>query len=308
MAQGLEQRVAAVRRFSRFYTQQIGLLHEGYLDSPFNLAQSRVLYELAHWGTTTASELSADLALDAGYLSRILRGFEKQGFLTRAPAPNDRRQNLITLSEAGYVAFAPLNRRSREDIGTMLRKLPGAEQKRLVEAMETIEGLLGAVPERRAPWLMRPHRPGDWGWIVSRHGAVYAEEYGFDETFEALVAEIVAGIIKNFDPAREHCWIAEQDGENVGSVILVRRTKAVAKLRLLIVEKRARGLGIGRRLVEECLRFARAAGYRKVTLWTQSILVEARHLYEDAGFRLVAEEKNRSFGVDLVSETWELDL
>jgi len=304
---GFEQRVAAVRRFNRFYTQRIGVVG-AYLGSAFSLAETRVLYELAHRGTTTASELSRDLRLDAGYLSRILRGFERRGYLARRRAEGDGRQQVLSLTDAGAEAFAPLNVRSREEIGGLLGALPEADQRRLVGAMRTIERLLGAEPEHKAPYLLRPHQPGDMGWVVHRHGALYAQEYGFDERFEAMVAGIAAHFIENFQPGRERCWIAEKDGEVVGSVFVVAQSKTVAKIRLLLIEPKARGLGLGHRLVGECIRFARQAGYRKLTLWTNSVLLAARKIYEDAGFSLVEAEPHRSFGQDLVGEYWELKL
>lgn len=304
----LDDRVAAVRRFNRFYTLKIGALAEGHSKSPFSLAEARVLYELANRDRPTAGELARDLGLDAGYLSRILAGFERRGQIVKEPSPADGRQSLLALTEAGRAAFAPLNDQTRRDIASMLAPLRAADQERLVTAMRTIEELLGAAPENRAPYLLRPHQPGDMGWVVSAHGALYAREYGWDQTFEALVAEIVARFVRRYDPARERCWIAEKDGANVGSAFVVRKSASVAKLRLLIVDPKARGLGIGRRLVEECVRFARQARYRKLTLWTNSILHAARHLYEEAGFTLVKSEPHRSFGHELVGETWDLKL
>jgi DNA-binding MarR family transcriptional regulator/N-acetylglutamate synthase-like GNAT family acetyltransferase len=304
----LERRIEVVRRFNRLYTRRIGVLHEGYLDSPFSLTEVRVLYELAHREKATASELGKELGLDAGYLSRILRGFRQRGLIADKPSEADGRQRLLWLTEQGQAVFAPLHARSRDEIGAMLRALSPAEQHRLVEAMRTIEGLLGARPEHELPYLLRPHGPGDMGWVVHRHGVLYAQEYGWDEQFEALVASIVAKFIQHFDPKRERCWIAERDGEIAGSVFLVSQSKTVAKLRMLLVEPKARGLGIGTRLVDECVRFARAAGYRKIVLWTNSVLVAARHMYEQAGFRLVHAEPHHSFGHDLIGETWELQL
>ena len=303
-----EQRVATVRRFNRFYTKQIGLLHEGYLESSFSLAEARVLYELAHRDKPAATELAHELALDAGYLSRILRGFERRRLIRRTPSKADRRQSHLSLTERGRAAFAPLNVRSRADIGAMLDRLGPGEQRRLIEAMQTIEGFLGAPAESRAAYVLRPHQPGDMGWVVHRHGALYGQEYGWDEQFEALVASVVAKFIQNFDPKRERCWIAEKDGEIVGSVFLVSASRTVAQLRLLLVEPKARGLGIGGHLVTECVRFARQVGYRKITLWTNSVLRAARRIYEAAGFRLVRKERHRSFGRDLIGETWELSL
>jgi DNA-binding MarR family transcriptional regulator/N-acetylglutamate synthase-like GNAT family acetyltransferase len=303
-----DQRVEAVRRFNRFYTKQIGVLHEGLLRSPFSLTEARVLYELAQREKPTATELSRELGLDAGYLSRILHGFKKRRLIDKKASEADGRQSLLWLTEQGQEAFATLNARSRDEIGTMLRDLRAVEQSRLIEAMHTIEELLGAQPEQKAPYLLRPHHPGDMGWVVHRHGVLYPQEYGWDEQFEALVASIVAKFIRHYDPKQERCWIAEKDGENVGSVFLVKHSKTVAKLRLLLVEPKGRGLGIGKRLVSECVRFARQVGYRKLTLWTNSVLHAARHIYEETGFRLVHEEPHHSFGHDLIGETWELKL
>jgi DNA-binding MarR family transcriptional regulator/GNAT superfamily N-acetyltransferase len=301
-------RVAAVRRFNRFYTRQIGLLHEGYLDSPFSLTEARTLYELAHRDGLTAAEIGTDLQVDAGYLSRILRGFERRGLLDRAPSRSDGRRSLLSLTAKGRTAFAPLHARSREEIGAMLGKLSAPDQARLVDAMGTIEGLLVAHPEQRAPYVLRPQQAGDMGWVVHRHGVLYAQEYGWDEHFEALVADIVSKFIAHYDPKKERCWIAEKDGQIVGSVFIVKHSKATAQLRLLLVEPHARGLGIGARLVDECVRFARQAGYRKIVLWTNSVLVAARRLYAKARFRLVRKERHHSFGHDLIGETWELKL
>ena len=303
-----DQRVAAVRRFNRFYTRQIGLLQESYLKSQFSLSQVRVLYELAHRERPTATELGRELGLDPGYLSRILRLFEKRGFLKRTPSKADGRQSHLFLTARGQAAFAPLNTRSREEIGSMLRALRARDQIRLVDSMHAIEGVLGAQPEKKVPYLLRPHRPGDMGWVVSRHGALYAQEYGWDETFEALVAGIVKKFIEHYDPRKERCWIAEKDGEPVGSVFVVKQSATVAKLRLMLVEPKARGLGIGARLVDECVRFAGQTGYGKLTLWTNSVLRAARRIYKEAGFRLVRQERHRSFGHDLVGETWDLKL
>jgi DNA-binding MarR family transcriptional regulator/GNAT superfamily N-acetyltransferase len=303
----LEQRIAAVRRFNRFYTRQIGVLGD-YLDSPFSLTEARVLYELAHRDGPTAAELAAEIGLDAGYLSRIVKRFEQRGFLQRARSKADGRQAHLSLTARGRKAFAPLHARSRDEIAALLGRLPVARQHRLLEALRTVEELLGAPGERTSPYLLRSHQPGDMGWVVHRHAVLYAEEFGWNEEFEALVATVVADFIRRFDPRRDHCWIAEKDGEPVGSVFCVKRSKTVAQLRLLLIEPKARGVGLGGRLVDECLRFARRAGYRKVTLWTNSILVAARRIYEQAGFRLVHSEPHRSFGHDLVGETWEIDL
>ena len=304
----LDNRISAVRRFNRFYTRQIGLLRDGLYSSPFSLAEVRVLYELAHHARATASELCRDLGLDPGYLSRILAGFARRGFIQRKPSRTDRRRNDLTLTRKGRAAFAPLDRASHDEIGALLGRLAPPRQARLVQAMDTIEAVLGDRRRATAPYLLRPHRPGDMGWIVHRHAVLYAQEYGWDERFEALVAGIAAKFIENFDPSGERCWIAERGGAIVGAVVLVRQSKTVAKLRLLLVEPDARGLGIGARLVEECVRFARAARYRRIVLWTNSILVAARHIYEQTGFRLIHRERHHSFGHDLVGETWELPL
>jgi DNA-binding MarR family transcriptional regulator/N-acetylglutamate synthase-like GNAT family acetyltransferase len=303
-----DRRVGDVRQFNRFWTRQIGVLREGYLESPFSLTEVRVLYELAHREETTASELGEELGLDAGYLSRIFRGFEKRGLIHKRPSEADGRRRLLRLTERGWEAFAPLDARSRSEIGAMLGGLSIVGQERLVKAMRAIEGLLSVRPDPVVPYLLRPHQPGDMGWVVHRHGVLYAREYGWDERFEALVAEIVAKFIQQYDPRVERCWIAERDGEVVGCVFLVRESKEIAKLRLLLVEPEVRGLGIGSRLVEECIRFARQAGYLKITLWTNDVLISARRIYEGIGFQLVHQETHHSFGHDLVGQTWDLML
>jgi DNA-binding MarR family transcriptional regulator/GNAT superfamily N-acetyltransferase len=304
----LDRHVAALRRFNRFYTQKIGVLGDGLFESRFSLAESRVLYELAHRDRPTASELSRDLGLDAGYLSRILARFQRERMIERRPSPADGRQSLLALTKKGRQTFQPMERASRAAVAHLLASLSRPERQRLAQAAQTIEALLGPKGQNREPYLVRAHHPGDMGWVVHRHAAIYAREYGFDETFEALVAEIVAKFIRDFDPKRERCWIAERDGEILGSVFLVRQSETVAKLRLLLVEPEARGLGIGKRLVDECVRFARDRRYRKITLWTNSILTAARRIYENAGFTLTEKETHRSFGCDLVGETWELKL
>jgi len=304
----IAQRAEAMRCFNRFYTKQIGVLHEGLVQSPFSLTEVRVLYELAHRDKVTASELATDLGLDAGYLSRMLRRFDYCGFLDKSPSPTDGRRTHLRLTPQGRDAFAPLDQRSHDEAAAMLGRFSAAEQNRLLEAMRTIEELLGPPAAAREPYLLRPHQPGDMGWIIHRHGVLYAQEYGWDEQFEALVAEIAAKFIQHFDPKRERCWIAEKDGEIVGSVFLVKKSKTVAKLRLLLVEPAARVLGIGKRLVAECVRFARRVGYKKMTLWTQSDLPAARRIYEQAGFRLVQKKPHHSWARDLVSETWDLKL
>jgi DNA-binding MarR family transcriptional regulator/GNAT superfamily N-acetyltransferase len=303
-----EARIAGVRAFNRFYTPLIGLLHDGYLDSPFSLTQVRVLYELAHQAPMTASQLGRELGLDPSYLSRILRTFADLGVVDRRRSDDDARQSILSLTEHGRELFGGLNQRSHDAIATILDDLGTADQRRLLAAMATIQAVLGGRPSTRVPYVLRPPVAGDLGWVVQRHGVRYAEEYGWDETFEALVAEIVAGYGRAHDAKRERCWIAEIDGANVGCIFCVRKTDTVAQLRLLLVEPDARGLGIGRRLVDEVIRFARSTGYRRVTLWTNDVLVAARRIYQAAGFRLVAEEAHHSFGHDLVGQNWELEL
>ena len=303
-----DRRVGAVRRFNRFWTRRIGVLREEYLESPFSLTEVRVLYELAHREDTTASELGKELGLDKGYLSRILRGFEERGLIAKKSSETDGRRSLLRLTEGGQEAFVPLDARSREDVGAMLEALSAAEQDRLVGAMRTIERLLGAQPEPKVPYLLRPHEAGDMGWVVHRHGILYAREYGWDERFEALVARIVADFVDYYDPAKERCWIVEMAGEIVGCVFVVKASDTVAKLRLLLVEPEARGLGLGTHLVEECIRFARGRGYEKLTLWTNSVLDAARRIYEEKGFEVVEEEEHHSFGKDLIGQNWELKL
>lgn len=305
-------RVEAVRRFNRFYTNQIGVLQERLLRSPFSITEARVLYELAHRKKPTATSLIRELALDPGYLSRILRRFQNRGLVRSAVSASDGRQSLLELTPQGARSFATLNSRSHREVGKILRTLPTGEQQRMIGAMHTLESILGAPPANAArdnvPYLIRLHQPGDMGWVVHRHGVLYAQEYGYDMQFEALVAAIVSGFIRNFDSKRERCWIAEKDGEIAGSVFLVKHSKRVAQLRLLLVEPKARGLGIGSRLVSECIRFARQAGYAKITLWTQSDLDAARHIYKQSGFRITKKKAHHSFGQDLVAETWEIKL
>jgi DNA-binding MarR family transcriptional regulator/GNAT superfamily N-acetyltransferase len=303
-----DEEVAAVRAFNRFYTRRLGVLDQQLLKSPFSLSEARVLYELAHRDDAAAKEIGIELGLDPGYLSRIVQNFEENGLITRKPLPADRRQYRLSLTAKGRQAFTKLDRSSHDEIAAMLDQLGAAERATIVSAMGTIKHVLEPRAGARPPFLLRSHRPGDIGWVVSRHGAIYAQEYGWDISFEALVAEIAAQFIRSFDPAREHCWIAEVDGEPVGSIFLVKAADNVAKLRLLLVDKKARGLGVGRALTEQCIRFAREKGYGSITLWTQSILVAARDIYQRAGFVRVAEEKHHSFGVDLVGETWELGL
>ena len=301
--------VPAVRRFNRFYTKQIGVLREGVLGSNFSLAEGRVLYELAHHDRATATDVGTALGLDAGYISRMLRGFGERGLVRRTRSHADGRRAHLSLTRSGQSAFGHLDQRSHDDVAGMLRKLSAADQRRLVAAMLTIEELLGAKPDGAPSYVLRPPQAGDLGWIVHRQGALYAEEWGYNEDFEALAAEIVAAFVQQLRPSKERCWIAERDGAIVGSVLLVRKSNTVAKLRLLFVEPSARGLGIGSRLIGECVRFARQARYRKITLWTQSELDAARRLYRKAGFILTAKKRHDSFGrTGLVAETWDLEL
>lgn len=304
----LEDRIAAVRHFDRFFTRQIGVLREGLLHSPYTLTEARIIYELAQHDNLTASDLGHELGLDAGYLSRILARLEQQGLLEKVRPESDGRQRLLLLTPAGREAFALLDRRSRDEVGEMLADLTEEDQQQLLKAMQTIERVLTKGFKYAEPFVLRPHEPGDMGWVTYRHGVLYAQEYGWNEEFEALVAQIVSDFIKNYKPERERCWIAEMKGEIVGSVFVVQASETVAKLRLLLVEPKARGMGLGARLVDECIRFARRRGYKKMMLWTNSVLVAARHIYEKAGFTLVAEETHHSFGHDLVGETWELTL
>jgi DNA-binding MarR family transcriptional regulator/GNAT superfamily N-acetyltransferase len=301
-------RVAAIREFNRFYTSRIGVLDEGYLSSRLSVTEVRVLYELAHRGSATASELGRDLGIDAGYLSRILRTFARRGMIARTAAKDDARKSILRLTARGKATVAPLEERAREQIGVMLGDVPPAEQDRVVGAMRTIERGLRPGSRATRKVALRPHRPGDMGWVVERHGALYWREYGWDVSFEALVADIVAKFITHLEPKRERCWIAEVDGERAGCVFCVKKSKTVAKLRLLLVEPRARGIGLGSRLVDECIRFARAAGYRELTLWTNDVLAAARRIYERAGFELVESERHSSFGKALVGQNWTLRL
>lgn len=300
--------VDAVRRFNRFYTRRVGALRAGLLGSAYPLPEARLVYEIGQRRQCSAGELAADLDLDAGYLSRLLAGLRRRGLLQAKPSPQDARRSLLSLTGKGRRSFAQLDTRSREEVAGMLGALAGGERERLVGAMKTVESLLEKKAPARDAISLRAHRPGDIGWVVSRHGAVYAAEYGWDERFEALVAGIAARFIQQLEPQRERCWIAEMGGEPVGCVFLVKEKNTVAKLRLLLVEPRARGTGLGRRLVRECIDFARSAGYRKLVLWTQSNLAAARGIYKSEGFRLAKTEKHASFGVKLTGEYWEMKL
>lgn len=302
-----KSRIDAVRRFNRFYTRKIGVLEQHLLESHFTLTEARVLFELAHREATLAKEIGAELGLDPGYLSRIVQAFMKKGLVTRKPVPSDRRQFKLALTSKGKQAFDRLNRTSHQEVGKMLDELPADGEQHLIDAMKTIEGLLGEAASHPEA-ILRAHRPGDMGWVVQQHGLLYTREFDWDISFEGMVAEIVAQFLKNFDPKRECCWIAELDGRQVGSVFLVKHSDSVAKLRLLLVDPAGRGLGLGKRLVDECIAFARDCGYRKITLWTQSMLLPARGIYEHAGFVRVATEPHHSFGHELIGETWERDV
>jgi DNA-binding MarR family transcriptional regulator/GNAT superfamily N-acetyltransferase len=304
--------VAAVRRFNRFYTRQIGVLRKNFLNSPYSLGEARVLYEIGNGNARTATEIGRTLDLDAGYLSRVLRDFEKRALIRRETSERDARQSHLTLSPRGREAFALLNRLSQRDIGAMLSKLAPARQTQLIAAMNTIERLLGGedrakLPERRG-YIVREPRHGDFGWIVKRNAEIYAEEYGWTAPFEGVCSQIVADFVNKFDAKRERCWIAEMDGENVGSIMLAKESDDTARIRLLLVDPKARGLGVGARLVNECLRFARRTGYKKITLWTHSVLTAARHIYQKAGFRLMRTERHSSWGRPVISEHWDLQL
>jgi DNA-binding MarR family transcriptional regulator/GNAT superfamily N-acetyltransferase len=303
----MDDRVAAVRAFNRFYTKVIGLLGSGLLGTPYSLTEARLLFEIAQQDETETAELRAALDLDSGYLSRILAGFEKDGVIRRERSKKDGRARVVSLTRKGRTVFRTLDRRSAADAGELLSRIGEDDQRLLVSAMRTIEGVLGESP-RRESFTLRPLRSGDYGWVVQRHGALYKHEYDWDETFEALVARIVAEYVERGDAEREAAWIAEVGGAPVGCVFVVRRKEEVAQLRILLVEPHARGMGIGGRLVDECISFARAKGYEKIVLWTNDVLVDARRIYEHAGFELVEEGPHHSFGHYLVEQTWSLAL
>jgi DNA-binding MarR family transcriptional regulator/GNAT superfamily N-acetyltransferase len=306
--QDSDRQISAVRAFNRFYTRKLGVLDQHFMKSPFSLSEGRVLYELAHREDLAAKAIGIELGLDPGYLSRLIQNFDEEGLITRKPLPSDRRQYRLSLTAKGRQAFAKLDRSSDDQVAAMLEAIPPGEAERLISAMSVIERLLGATEASPARAILREPRPGDMGWVVQSHGALYASEYGFDSSFEALVAEIAAKFLTSFDASRERCWIADLDGVPVGSVFLVKHSDDVAKLRLLLVDPAGRGQGLGQKLVAECIAFAKACGYRKITLWTQSILLAARKIYQDSGFVLVASEPHRSFGQSLIGETWEREL
>jgi DNA-binding MarR family transcriptional regulator/GNAT superfamily N-acetyltransferase len=308
------QHIADIRRFNRFYTRLVGVLDEGHLQTPFSLTEGRVLFEIANRETPTATAIAAELGLDAGYLSRLLDRLQRRRLITRTRSARDARHSHIALTAAGRRAFGTLDSKASADIARMLGALDAPDQRRLLEAMTTIGHLLGA-PEAPAAadepaYLLRAPKSGDYGWIVQSHGELYAREYGWNERMEALVARVVADYIEKFEPAYERCWIAERRGENVGCVFLQkdREREGVAKLRMLLVHPSARGLGLGRRLVDECTRFARDAGYHTISLWTNSVLTAARKIYADVGYTKIREEIHDSFGKPLTAETWELKL
>jgi DNA-binding MarR family transcriptional regulator/N-acetylglutamate synthase-like GNAT family acetyltransferase len=304
----LEDRINAIRRFNRFITRQIGVLREGLLHTPYSPTEARIIFELANNETLTASELINDLGLDAGYLSRMITSLEGKGIVEKTRSKSDGRQRLLHLTSEGQSAFELLDKRSRDEVTDMLDDLEEKDQQRLFKAMQTIEDIFSEGLKYSQPYVLRPHEPGDMGWITHRHGVIYAEEYGWDEQFEALVAQIGSDFLRNYNPKKERCWIAEMEGEIVGSVFVTQDSEKVARLRLLLVEPKARGLGLGTRLVEECIRFSKRNGYEKLVLWTNSVLEAARHSYKKLGFELVEEEKHHSFGHDLVGETWEKSL
>jgi DNA-binding MarR family transcriptional regulator/N-acetylglutamate synthase-like GNAT family acetyltransferase len=301
--------IQAIRRFNRFYTRQIGVLQEHLLDSQFSLTEVRVFYEIAHRENATAKDLCHDLGLDRGYVSRMMQNFEEHGWIKTTPSAEDRRRQFLSLTAKGHSVFDPLERRSSQEVEAMLARLTPTQRQRFMAAIRDVQSVLDPPGPSATPYFVRQHRPGDMGWVVQRHGELYWQEYHYDERFEALVAGIVAEFIQNLDPARERCWIAEKDGEQVGCIFLVKKSASVAKLRLLLVEPSARGLGIGKRLVEECVNFAREAGFKKILLWTQSELAAARGIYKAAGFECIAEERHDSWSrKNLAAETWELRL
>jgi DNA-binding MarR family transcriptional regulator/GNAT superfamily N-acetyltransferase len=303
----MQESIDSIRAFNRYYTRHIGVLEEGWLKSEFTLTESRVLYELAHREKPTASEIGKALGLDAGYLSRILAKFQKRKFVRRTASSRDERATHLELTAAGFKAFSPLDSRAREQISGLLTPVDVRDVGALTAAMSTVQRILGGK-NTMGELRLRDLQPGDIGFITSRQAVLYHREYGWDITYEGLVAEILAGFVKNHDDRRERAWVAERDGQIVGSVFLMRGSDEVAKLRLLYVEPSARGLGLGKRLVDECIAFARAKGYEKLTLWTNDCLVSARRIYQAAGFQLVKQEKHRSFGKDLMGQTWDLSL
>jgi DNA-binding MarR family transcriptional regulator/GNAT superfamily N-acetyltransferase len=303
-----DQDLALVRDFNRFYTREIGVLQEGLLSSPYSLTEARTLYEIAKRRSTTASEIGDILGFDRGYVSRILRRLQSLNLLKKTRSTKDGRQLVLTLTRKGHQAYAALDRRSDAEVRRLLEDLSTEEIHKLLQAMHTVRQLLDHGSAQPRGYVLRPPEPGDYGWMVAAHGDLYAREYGWNDEMERLAAEIIADFIKHFDPERDRCWIAESEGTPVGCVLVVKDSKTAAKLRLLLVTPRARGLGIGARLVAECVRFAKQRSYSKLTLWTQQNLTAARKIYQRAGFKLVRHEPHHSFGCDLVGEYWELEL
>lgn len=312
-----ESDIASVRRFSRFYTRLLGTLNEDLLQSKLSLAEARVLYEIANQPQPTATEIAAELGLDLGYLSRILRAFSSAQWIRRQSPKSDRRQNRLSLTAAGQAKFETLNQRSKQQVQSLLRPLSMEQGDQLIRSMATIQSLLEPHPDSPSigaqPVILRQHRPGDMGWVIERHGLRYSQEYGWDERFEALVARITADFIDQLDPEHERCWIAERNGERLGCIFLVKdresgHSSQTARLRLLLVEPSARGLGLGRTLVQQCTAFARSAGYQRIVLWTNSVLASARRIYEGEGYRLLQEKPHQNFGKNLISQDWELTL
>jgi DNA-binding MarR family transcriptional regulator/predicted GNAT family acetyltransferase len=310
MPRPLRSAIDSVRSFNRFYTRQIGVLQERLLRTPFSLAEARILYELGTRQGVIATDLRRDLDLDVGYLSRILRSLEQKRLIRRSRSSSDGRQQILAFTPSGRAAFRNLDSRSRDEIGRMLSEVRATDREQLLAAMSAIERVLNKDdrPATASRMKIRSYRPGDMGWVVERHGSLYSSEYGWDERFEGIVAGIVSEFIGDFDPKGDRCWIAELNGKRVGSIFCVRKNASTAKLRLLLVEPEARGSGLGSRLVDECIAFARKAGYKKLTLWTNNVLHAARHIYERAGFELVAEERHALFGRGLIGQTWELKL
>jgi len=303
-----QEHISIVRGFNRFFTRQIGVLREGLLDSAFSLTEARIIFELANRSNLTATHLGYELGLNTGYLSRILNRLEQQNLIGKTRSGDDGRQRLISLTTKGQEVFSLLDTRSNDEVSEMLSKLNESDRARLIEAMHTIEDIFDQGFKYSKPFYLRHHEPGDMGWVIRQHGLFYHQRYGWDESFEALVAQICADFINHYDPQKERCWIAKMQDEQVGSLFCVKAGEDVAKLRMLLVMPKARGLGLGTQMVKECIRFAKRAGYKKITLWTNDILVEARKIYEKRGFKLVEEEPHHSFGHDLVGQNWDLML
>lgn len=311
MDEVLRLRAEALRRFNRAHTSLVGLLQQAYLDSGFSLTEVRVIYEIANRDGLTITDLARDLILDNGYLSRLVRGLKDRQLITSVVSQADGRQQILALTAEGAELYTSLANRSQSEMMQLISGLEEQDQRSLMAALQSASTLLARASGRPVPTpvvTLRSHRPGDMGWVIAAHGRIYATEFGWDHTFEAMVADIAAAFLRDFDPEWEHCWMAEIDGVPVGSVTVVRKLPEEAQLRLLIIDPSARGLRLGERMVEECIRFATAKGYGKLVLWTNDSLHAARRIYQKAGFRLVEEEPHHSFGVDLVGQNWELDL